>query len=383
MRASVPISAFVGALVGFSSTLAIVLAAMEAVGATKDQTASAVTAICLALVVSSLVLSWRSRMPVVTAWSTPGLALVAASQGFTLGDAIGAFLMTALLLIGTGLVRPLMRLVARIPMSVSSGMLAGILFTFVANVARAAGTDAALVLPIVALFFLARLFSPTLSILVVLVAGTALAAFLGRLHAVPSPEFSTLVLTAPTFSFATLLGLAIPLYLVTMASQNLSGLAVLKADGYQPTPGPIIAITGLVSLVSAPFGAGTSNLSAMAAAFCTGPDAHPDPAERWKTSWFYAATYFVFAVFGASLVALVGALPPVFIVAVAGLGLLGSFSNALSISVSVPAERLAAVTAFAVTASGVVLAGIGGAFWGLLAGLIVYSLETWKSSKKI
>jgi benzoate membrane transport protein len=382
MRLSIPVSAFVGAFVGFSSTLAIVLAALKAVGATPDQTASAVTAICLALVVSSLILSWRTRMPIVTAWSTPGLALVAASHGFTMSDAVGAFIMTALLLVGTGLLRPLMRFVARIPMSVSSGMLAGILFVFVANVARAAGTDPALVLPIVALFFVARLFNPVLSILVVLVAGAVLAVALGRISAFPSPEVSTLVFTAPTLSFATFLGLSIPLYLVTMASQNLSGLAVLKADGYEPVPGPIIAITGLVSLLSAPFGAGPSNLSAMAAAFCTGPDAHPDPAQRWKTSWFYAATYGGFAVFGASLVALVAVLPPVFIVVVAGLGLLGSFINAVSLAVANPTERFAAVTAFVVTASGLVLGGIGSAFWGLLAGLIVHGLETWKSSWK-
>jgi len=383
MRMSIPVSGFVSALVGFSSTLAVVLAATAAVGATPEQTASAVTAICLALVVSTFVLSWRSRMPVVTAWSTPGLALVAASHGFSMADAVGAFILTALLLIGTGLLRPLMKLVARIPVSVSSGMLAGILFAFVANVARATDTDPALVLPLVALFFIARLFSPTLSILIVLVAGGVLAVALGRLDALPNPELSTLVLIAPQFSVAALLGLAIPLYLVTMASQNLSGLAVLKADGFVPAPGPIIAITGAVSLLSAPFGAGTSNLSAMAAAFCTGPDAHPDPTERWKTSWFYAATYFVFALFGASLVALVAALPPVFIVLVAGLGLLGSFANALSIAVSVPSQRIAAATAFAVTASGLVLGGIGSAFWGLVAGLVVYALETWKSSRTI
>jgi benzoate membrane transport protein len=382
MRASVPVSAFVGALVGFSSTLAVVLAALEAVGTTKQQTASAVTAVCLALVASTLVLSWRTRMPVMTAWSTPGLALVAASQGFTLADAIGAFIVAALLLVGTGFLRPLMSLVARIPASVSSGMLAGILFAFVANVARAAGTDPIMVLPVVALFFVARLFSPTLSVLVVLLAGGVLAAFLGRLEAFPSPELSTLVLTWPNFSVAAVLGLAVPLYLVTMASQNLSGLAVLKAEGYAPRPGPIIAITGLFSLLSAPFGAGTSNLSALAAAFCTGPDAHPDPAQRWKTSWFYAATYFGFAIFGASLVALVSALPPVFIVVLAGLGLLGAFTNAIASAVAVPGERLAAVTAFAVTASGLVLGGVGGAFWGLVAGLVVHALETWKATRK-
>ena len=382
MRLSIPVIGFVSALVGFSSTLAVVLAATNAVGATSEQTASAVTAICLALVVSTLVLSWRSKMPIVTAWSTPGLALVAASHGFTMADAVGAFLVTALLLLVTGLVRPLMTFVARIPVSVSSGMLAGILFTFVTNLAREAGADPVMVVPLVALFFVVRLFSPTLSILVVLVAGGIYAALLGRLAPFPAPELSTLVATMPQFSLAALLGLAIPLYLITMASQNLSGLAVLKADGFEPAPGPIITITGLVSLLSAPCGAGPSNLSAMAAAFCTGQDAHPDPAERWKTSWFYAATYFAFAVFGASLVAIVSALPPVFIMLVAGLGLLGSFANAISIAVAVPAERMAAATAFAVTASGLVAGGIGAAFWGLLAGLAVHGLETWKNSRE-
>ncbi len=382
MRLSVPVSGFVSALVGFSSTLAVVLAAMKAVGASPEQTASSVTAICLALVCSTLILSWLSRMPVVTAWSTPGLALIAASHGFSLPDAIGAFMVTALLLIGTGLIRPLMRLVARIPASVSSGMLAGILFAFVANVVRATETDPIFVLPLVAVFFLARLFSPTLSILIVLLIGGVYAVLLGRLAAFPPPELSTLVLTAPQFSLQAMLSLAIPLYLVTMASQNLSGLAVLKADGYDPQPGPIITITGIVSLLSAPFSAGTSNLSAMAAAFCTGADAHPDPAERWKTSWFYAATYLVFAVFGASLVALVGALPAVFIMLVAGLGLLGSFSNSLAIALMIPSERLAAATAFAVTASGVAFGGIGAAFWGLIAGLIVHGGDTWKNRSR-
>jgi len=378
MRASIPSSAFVGAVVGFGSTLAVVLAALSAVGATRDQTASAVTAICLALVVSTLLLSWRARMPIVTAWSTPGMALVAASQGFSMADAVGAFILTALMLVATGLVRPLMRLVARIPMSVASGMLAGILFAFVTQVARSAGADPMMVLPLVGLFLVARLFSPAASILVVLVAGAVLAWLLGRLTAFPTLELSTLVWTAPAFSFSAFLGLAVPLYLVTMASQNLSGIAVLRAEGYEPSPGPIITVTGLVSLASAPFGAGPSNLSAMAAAFCTGPDAHPDPAERWKTSWFYAATYLAFAVFGASLVALVAVLPPVYIVLLAGLGLLGSLANALSIAVAVPAERFAAVTAFAATASGVTAFGIGAAFWGLVAGLAVLALDRLK-----
>lgn len=379
MRASLPVSAFVAAVVGFGGTLALIIAAANALGATQAQTASWVTAVCLAMAVSSPVLSWRTRMPVITAWSTPGLALLAASTGYTMADAVGAFVIAALLLIVTGLARPLTRLITLIPASVSSGMLAGIVFAFVAGAARAAGVDPLLVLPLVALFFVARLYNPALSVLAVLVGGILLAWLLGRVPAFPTPELSTLTWTSPVFSWGAVFGLAIPLYLVTMASQNLSGLAVLKADGFEPAPGPLIFFTGLVSLVTAPFNAVTTNLAAISAAICTGPDAHPDPAQRWKTGLFYGLTYLVFAVFGASLVALFAVLPPGLIVLVAGLGLLGSLANALSIAVARADERIAATVAFAVTASGVTAFGIGAAFWGLVAGIAVIALDLTRS----
>jgi benzoate membrane transport protein len=171
------------------------------------------------------------------------------------------------------------------------------------------------------------------------------------------------------------IGLALPLYLVTMASQNLSGLAVLKAAGYDAPPGPLIGFTGFISLITAPFGASTSNLAAISAAICTGPDVHPDPAERWKTGPFYALAYLIFALFGASLVAIFAVLPPTLIALVAGLALLGSLANALAISLKDEAGRMPATVAFVVTASGLTLFGIGAAFWGLLGGLIVLGLD--------
>jgi benzoate membrane transport protein len=196
----------------------------------------------------------------------------------------------------------------------------------------------------------------------------------------PPPELSSLTLIGPQFSATAIIGLALPLYLVTMASQNLSGLAVLRAAGYHPTPGPLISVTGLFSLLSAPFGALTTNLAAISAAICTGPDVHPDPAERWKTGPFYALAYLVFAVFGASLVAIFAVLPESLIVLVAGLALLAPLANALSIALKDEGERMAATTAFAVTASGLALFGIGSAFWGLVGGLIVLALERTKKS---
>ncbi len=378
MRISIPTSAFVAAVVGFGGTLALIIAAANAVGATQVQTASWVTAICIALAFEAAWLSWRTKMPVISAWTTPGAALIAASSGFTMADAVGAFIITALLLIATGLFKPLTRLIARIPASVASGMLAGILVSFATGAVKTISVDPVLILPLIAAFFVIRLFNPALSVLVVLVGGGVAAFLLGRVGTLPAPELSTLTLVTPSFSLSATIGLAIPLYLVTMASQNLSGLAVLKAAGYEPEPGPIIAVTGLFSLLSAPFGALTTNLAAISAAICTGPDVHPDPAERWKTGPFYALAYLVFAAFGASLVAVFAVLPSSLIVLVAGLALMAPLANALSIALREESDRMAATATFAVTASGIVLFGIGSAFWGLAAGLIVMGLDSFK-----
>ena len=378
MRLSIPISAFVAAIVGFGGTLAIVIAAAHAVGATQIQTASWVTTICLAMAIESLWLSWRTKMPVITAWSTPGLALMAASTGFSIGEAVAAFIVTAILLIATGLFRPLTQLISRIPPSVASGMLAGIVVTFALNAVKTIPVDPWLILPLITAFFLIRLFHPALSVLSVLIGG-GLAAFLtGRVGGLPTPELSTLTLIAPDLTVKAIIGLALPLYLVTMASQNLSGLAVLRAAGYHPEPGPLIGVTGLFSLLSAPFGGSTTNLAAISAAICTGPDVHPDPAERWKTGPFYALAYLIFAIFGASLVAIFAVLPQSLIVLVAGLALMASLANALAIALKEEGDRMAATVTFVVTASGLTLFGVGAAFWGLIAGLVVLFLDRLK-----
>ncbi|ESX81168.1 benzoate/H(+) symporter BenE family transporter [Mesorhizobium sp. M0915] len=378
MRISIPVSAFVAAIVGFGGTLAIVIAAAKAVGATQVETASWVTALCLAMAIESLWLSWRTKMPVITAWSTPGVALIAASTGFSMGEAVGAFIVTGVLLVATGLFGPLTKLIARIPASVASGMLAGIVVTFAVNAVKTVPVDPWLILPLVAVFFVIRLFNPALSVLLVLIGG-GLAAFLtDRVGGLPAPELSSLTLVMPQFTAASIIGLALPLYLVTMASQNLSGLAVLRAAGYHPEPGPLIGVTGLFSLLTAPFGASTTNLAAISAAICTGPDVHPDPAERWKTGPFYALAYLVFALFGASLVAIFAVLPQSLIALVAGLALMAPLANALSIALKDEDERMAATVTFAVTASGLTLFGVGAAFWGLIAGLVVLFLEMLK-----
>ncbi|WP_439273014.1 benzoate/H(+) symporter BenE family transporter [Pseudochrobactrum sp. HB0163] len=375
MRFSVIASAAVAAFVGFGGTLALIIAAATALGATQAETASWVTAISLALSISSGFLSWRYRIPIITAWSTPGLALIGASIGFTMQEAVGAFIVTALAIIITGMIRPVAQFVERIPASIASGMLAGILSGFVINAAKTLSLDPLLVLPLIILFLIIRLFNPAMAVISVLIGGVIFALFLGRADNLPAPELSTLTMIVPVFSLSAMIGLALPLYLVTMASQNLPGFAVLRAAGYEPPTAACLQVTGLVSLISAPFGAHTSNMAAISAAICTGHDAHPDPKQRWMTGPFYALCYLIFAIFGASLVAIFAVLPPALIMLIAGLGLISPFINALALALKRDDERFAAIITFAVTASGITIAGIGSAFWALIAGLIVAGLE--------
>ncbi len=375
MRASVIASALVAAIVGFGGTIALVVSAAVAVGANPEQIASWVTTICLAMVAETAILSWRHKMPIVTAWSTPGAALIAASSGFDIHAAVGAFILTALALIATGLFSPLMKLVSRIPVSVSSGMLAGILSSFVIAAAKSAGADPLLVLPLIAAFFLLRLWNPALAVLGVLIGGIVLASLLGLSQSAPAFAVTIPVWIAPDFSFGAALGLALPLYLVTMASQNLAGLAVLRAADYHPPAGELISVTGFFSLLSAPFGGHTTNLAAISAAICTGPDAHPDHEKRWLTGPAYALCYLVLALGGGYFVSVLAGLPKSLIALIAGLALMAALANAMTIALSKESDRTAAIAAFAVTASGLAFFGIGSAFWGLVIGVAILGLD--------
>lgn len=376
MRFSCLSAALVAAFVGIAASLAVVLAAAEAVGATPAETTSWVTALCLAMAVTSGFLSWRYRVPVITAWSTPGAAVIAATGGTVRMDAaVGAFLLAGALVVLTALVGPLDRAIRRIPVSVAAGMLAGVLVRFVMQMIEVLPAAPLLVMPLVALFLLARLWSPSAAMILVMAAGTALAAALGLVTQWPAPTISTLTFVAPRFDAAALIGLGIPLYLVTMASQNLPGAAVLKASGYEPPFAPALLVTGLASIAIGFFGAHTVNLAAITAAICTGPDAHPDAKQRWWTGVAYFFVYAGLALLGASLVALFAAFPSALLRTIAGLGLIGALTGALGSALAVEKERLAAVVTFAVTASGIAIAGVGAAFWGLVAGLAVLAID--------
>lgn len=377
MRPSIITSAVVAALVGFGSTIALIIAAAQAVGATPAQTSSWVAAFCLSIAATSAFLSLRHRLPIITAWSTPGAALIAATSGLSIESAVGAFLFASALILVTAFLRPVGTLIERIPPSVAAAMLGGVIIRFVVAVFDSAQGAPLLVLPLVALFLVVRLVNPAMAVLAVLVAGLAAAFGTGLAQPLQGASiFSTLSVMVPRFEPAVLIGLGLPLFVVTMASQNLPGFAVLRASGYQKVPTrPILAVTGLASILTAPFGAHTSNLAAISAAICTGPDTHPDPAKRWMTGPFYALNYVLFAVFGGALIALINALPGELIKTVAGLGLTGALTGALGTAMADEGKRFPAILTLAVTASGLSLFGIGSAFWGLLAGLAAVGLD--------
>ncbi len=359
------------AFVGFSSSFAVVLGGFYAVGATPAQAASGLMALSIAMGVGGIWLSLRTRMPVSVAWSTPGAALLT-STGMVEGGfaaAVGAFLATGLLIVAAGLFRPLGRAVAAIPAPLASAMLAGVLLDLCLAPVRAVAVAPAMGLAIVVTWAVVARFNRVMAVPAAVVVTAILVLVKTTL-----PEGSAAamwprpVLVMPEFVPATLLGLVVPLFLVTMASQNIPGMAVLNANGYRPEPGPLFTRTGILTVLNAPFGGQALNLAAITAAICAGPEAHPDPAKRWLAAAVAGAGYISFGLLAGAATVLIGAAPPVLIAAVAGLALLGAFGNALMGAVSDPAQREAAVVTFLVSASGLAIWGIGGAFWGLLAG---------------
>ena len=377
---SVVSCALSAALVGFGGSVALILEAARAVGADSEQAASWVVALCLGIAATSLYLSWRHRMPIITAWSTPGAAVIASSAASNgaigLHDAVGAFLIAALLVTATGLVAPFARLMERIPTTLAAAMLAGILLRFCLEVVGAVAALPYLVVPLVAAFFVVQLWSASLAVPIVLGLGIGIAALGGLIDpACCAAKLSTVSVIWPSFQVSAVVGLALPLYIVTMASQNLAGLAVLKADGYGPSIRSCLGATGLASLAAAPFGGHGVCLAAITASICTGPACHPDRTRRWLTGPVYALGYLVLAAFAETLVELLIALPAALITTFVGLALFGPLVSSLKAALAGnPATTKAAAATFVVAASGLSIAGIGAPLWSLAVGLVVIFL---------
>lgn len=371
-------SAISAALVGFFGSVALVLEAARAVGADADQATSWVVALCVAIAVTTLYLSLRHRMPIVTAWSTPGAAVIAAGgAGIGINEAVGVFIVAALLVVATAMIRPFGQLVERIPKTLAAAMLAGILLPFCLEVALQIPVLPLLVLLLVAVFFLVQVWSQTLGVPIILALGIAVAAASGLIdQSCCTVTVSHVQLVSPEFRLQSAIGLALPLYIVTMASQNLAGLAVLKADGYSPSARSCFGSTGIVSLLATPFGGHGVCLAAITAAICTGPAVDPDGDRRWRVGPVYALCYLVFAVFSESMVELLLALPAALIATFVGLALFGPLVGSVKTALAGGnVETKAAVVTFVVAASGVTFAGVGAAPWSLAAGLAILALH--------
>lgn len=334
-------------------------------------------ALGISMGLTTLGLSWRYRIPIITAWSTPGAALLITSlPGIGLGQAVGAFLFSALLITLCGVTGIFARLMHRIPNSLAAAMLAGVLLQFGLNLFVSFELQLGLPLSMCLTYLLVKLRWPRYAVLFSLLVGIALAFVTQQLAseqltlAFGGPEWVT-----PEWHWATLLSVGVPLFIVTMASQNLPGVAVLQASGYRPPVSTIITTTGIGTLLFAPFGAFALNLAAISAAVCTGEEAHPNPQKRYIAGMAAGVFYMVLGIFGATVTGLFAALPTPLIMVIAGLALLGTIGNGLSNAVANVSQREAAVVTFLMTASGVSIAGIGSAFWGLCAGALVLLLK--------
>ncbi|NIF32010.1 benzoate/H(+) symporter BenE family transporter [Enterobacter sp. Cy-643] len=369
------LAGFVAVLVGYASSAAIIWQAADAAGANPHQIAGWLTMLGLAMGISTLGLTLWYRAPILTAWSTPGAALLATSlPGYSLNDAVGIFIFASGLILICGLTGLFARLMRLIPPTLSAAMLAGVLLRFGLDTFTSLQGHFLLCISMLAGWLLAKVFAPRYAVVVAMLAGLLICFISGELHAgsvpvsVVTPEF-----IAPSFSLASLLGIGVPFFLVTMASQNAPGVATLAASGYKVPVSPLIVVTALMALLLAPFGVFSVCIAAITAAICQSAEAHPDKDKRWLAAAAAGVFYLLAGVFGGAISTLLTALPLAWIHTLAGLALLGTIAGSLHQALNHERDRDAAIVTFLVTASGVNLLGVSSAFWGVIAGGICYT----------
>ena len=368
------LTGFVAVLVGYAGAGAIIFQAANAAGASPAEIGSWLWALGIGMGVSSLALTLRYRQPVLIAWSTHGAALLVTSlPGVPMSDAIGAFLFCSLLLTLSGVTGLFQKIMAFVPQSLAAALLAAVLLRFGLDAFVALQSDVLMVGLMVVTYLLTKQFVPRYVIPLTFLVGIILAAATGQMKPFAGDFSLTMpVFTFPTFDIATLIGVGIPLFIVTMASQNVPGIAALRTHGYDVPASPLIGWSGFTGLVLAPFGGFAFNLAAITAALCMSPEVHPDPAKRYPAVIWAAFFYCLAGLFGAALTALFIAFPASLVMAIAGLALLTTIANSLDAALRDEAERDAAILTFAVTASGMTLLSIGAPFWGLVIGMIAY-----------
>ncbi len=375
-------SGFVAVLIGYTSAAAIVYQAAIASGADADKTASWMWAVGIGMGLSGILLSLKYRAPIIIAWSTPGAALLVTSlPGIPMGDAVGAFLFSSLLLTLCGVTGWFEKIMKLVPVQIANAMLAGVLLQFALNAFTALRTDIGLVGIMILTYLVAKRYLPRYGIPITFLIGTLYAFFTGHLgQQIPPLDMTLPVWTTPTFSLSVLLGVGLPLFIVTMASQNIPGLAVLRAHGYQTPASPLITWSGITGLLLAPFGGFAFNLAAITAAICMGKEIDPDPQKRYLAAIWAGVFYILVGLFGGTVTALFSIFPTELIMAIAGLALMGTISNALTGALTSDETREAAFFTFVITVSGVTLFTVGAPFWGLLVGLAIHAFNSYRKS---
>ena len=378
---SAVVAGFIAMMTGYTSSLVLMFQAGQAAGLSSGQISSWIWSLSIGMAVCSIGLSLRYRTPITIAWSTPGAALLITSLGGVRYDeAIGAYITCAVLVIICGMTGSFERLVKRIPASLAAALLAGILFKIGSEIFVAAQHRTGLVIGMFATYLIVKRLTPRYAVLAALVIGTLLSGLLGLLDFSGfALEVAVPVWTTPSFSLAATISIGIPLFVVAMTSQNMPGIAVLRADGYTVPASPLITTTGVASLLLAPFGSHGINLAAISAAICTGPHAHEDPKKRYTAAMWCGIFYGIAGIFGATLAALFASLPKELVLSIAALALFGSIINGLTIAMSETKEREAALVTFMVTASGMTLFSVGSAFWGIVAGVLTLMILNWKA----
>lgn len=376
---SAVVAGFIAMLTGYTSSLVLMFQAGQAAGLTNGQISSWIWALSIGMAICCIGLSLRYRAPVMIAWSTPGAALLITSlPGVPYSEAIGAYILASGLIVLIGLTGTFDRLMRRIPASIAAALLAGVLFKIGLEICVAAEQQPLLVVAMLVAYLLGKRLLPRYAVLAALIVGGVLASVFGLLNfehfelQLAVPEWTT-----PSFSLAAAISIGIPLFIVAMASQNLPGMAVLRANGYDVPASPLLSITGLTSILLAPFGSHGIHMAAISAAICAGPEAHEDPKKRYTAAIWCGVFYAIAGIFGATLAALFAALPKALILSIAALALFASIIGGLTQAMSEPKEREAALITFLVTASGMTLFSVGSAFWGIVVGLLTLAILNW------
>lgn len=379
---SAVVAGFVAVLVGFASSVAIVFQAASAAGASNEIMASWLLALGIGMAATCIGLSWYYKAPVITAWSTPGAALLATSlQGLSIEQATGVFIFTALLGLIIGITGWFEKLTRLIPLPLASAMLAGILLQFGFAIFSSMQSQWLLVGSMCLVYLIAKVYWPRYAILLVMLSGIITVVLGGSLDlSSVTLSLAQPVWVTPEFSISALIGVGLPLLLVTMASQNIPGVAVLRASGYNTPISPLISSTAFSTLLLAPWGAFSINLAAITAAICTGSEAHPKPEKRYIAGVAAGVFYLLAGLAGATVVALFAAFPKEMVAALAGLALISTIAANLATTTSDPKYRDAAVITLLVTASGASFFGLASAFWGLIAGAVTVAIQHKKSA---